>query len=193
MISITSTVMIAIVIIRFVAILHEYQQQGPSYLNSQDKAKGAVPTSHPLQRFHAPIHIPLTLQHGRPCMLYGFPLYLQIRQSIPSNPLGLIRNPLRIPQPLTAPIQPVRATQQLLPLLQLLIARIRRIIIVPVAGAKEGGFVGGEGFELALARVDVGLMVPDAGVDGGAGVGGDVLLLEAHLGELLPLNCQRSS
>ena len=27
-------------------------------------------------------------------------------------------------------------------------------------------------------------MVPDAGVDGGAGVGGDILLLEAHLGEL---------
>ena len=70
-----------------------------------------IPTRHPPQRLHAAIHIPLALQHGRPCMLNRLPLYLQIGQRAPPNLIRLVRDPLAVPQPLAAPVQSVRPAQ----------------------------------------------------------------------------------
>lgn len=139
-----------------------------------------IPTSHPPERLHTAIHIPLTLQHRRPCMLNCLPLYLQICQRPPSNIFRFIRDPLTIPQPLTAPVQPVRSAQQLLALLELIV--FSRVI--GVAGAEEGGAVVGEGFELAFGGVDVRFEVAEAGIYAGTGCGGDVLFLDAHHVEL---------
>ena len=113
-------------------------------------------------------------------MLNRLPLQLQIRQRPPPDILRLVRHPLAIPQPLTAPVQPVGPAQQLLALLELVV--LGRV--VRVAGAEEGGAVVGEGLELALRGVDVGFEVAETGVYAGAGGGGDVLLFDAHHGEL---------
>lgn len=43
------------------------------------KFKEEIPTRHPPQRFHAPIHISLTLQDCDPRTLYLLALHLQIR------------------------------------------------------------------------------------------------------------------
>lgn len=152
--------------------------------NSSDRSGGVkgmkLPTRHPPKRLHTAIHIPLTLQHRRPRMLNRLPLYLQIRQRSPSNILRLIRHPLTVPQPLTAPVQPIRSAQQLLALLELVICGR----VVGVAGAEEGGAVVGEGFELAFCGVDVGFEVAEAGIYTRAGCGGDVLFFDAHHVEL---------
>ena len=113
-------------------------------------------------------------------MLNRLPLYLQIRQGPAPNILRLIRHPLTIPQPLAAPVQPVRSAQQLLALLELVVFGR----VVGVAGAEEGGAVGGEGFELAFGGVDVGFEVAEARVYARAGGGGDVLFFDAHHVEL---------
>ncbi len=68
-----------------------------------------IPTRHPPERLHTAIHIPLTLQHRRPRMLNRLPLQLQICQRAPSDIFRLIRYPLTVPQPLTAPVQPIRS------------------------------------------------------------------------------------
>ena len=144
----------------------------------------AIPTRHPPERLHAAIHIPLTLQHRRPRMLNRLPLNLQIRQRVPSNLLRLIRHPLAVPQPLAAPVQPIRSAQQLLALLELVdFGRI-----VGVAGAEEGRAVIGQSFELAFGGVDVGFEVAEAGVYAGASCGGDVLFFDAHHVELLKIS-----
>ena len=113
-------------------------------------------------------------------MLNRLPLQLQIRQRPPPDILRLVCHPLTVPQPLTAPVQPVGPAQQLLALLELVVfARVVR-----VAGAEEGGAVVGEGLELALRGVDVGFKVAETGIYAGAGGRGDVLLFDAHHVEL---------
>ena len=93
-------------------------------------------------------------------MLNRLPLNLQVRQRAPANILRLVRDPLAVPQPLAAAVQPVRSTEELLALLELVVFGR----VVRVAGAEEGGAVGGEGFEFAFGGVDVGFEVAEAGV-----------------------------
>ena len=109
-------------------------------------------------------------------MLNRLPLQLQIRQRPPSDLLRLVRHPLAIPQPLTAPVQSVRPAEQLLALLELVVFGR----FVGVAGAEEGGAVVGEGLELPFRGVDVGFEVAEARVYAGTGGGGDVLFFDAH-------------
>ena len=113
-------------------------------------------------------------------MLNRLPLYLQIRQRAPPDILRLVRHALAVPQPLTAPVQPVRPAQQLLALLELVVFGR----VVGVAGAEEGGAVVGEGFELTFRGVDVRFEVAEARVDARAGCRGDVLFFDAHHVEL---------
>ena len=42
--------------------------------------RNLLPSSHPPQRLHTPVHIPLTLQQRIPRMLYNLSLPMQIRQ-----------------------------------------------------------------------------------------------------------------
>ena len=156
--------------------------------HSQEQEIGEqIPTSHPPQRLHAPIHIPLTLQHRLPRMLNCLPLQLQIRQRAPPNILRLIRYPLTVPQPLRAPIQSICARKQLLALFQLVVLPV---VVIAVSVPEESFTVVGEGFELAFRGVDVGFVVPEAGVEARACGGGDVLFFEAHLVELSKRRCQ---
>jgi len=147
--------------------------------NPKEPGRKELPTRHPPQSLHTPIHIPLTLQHRRPRMLNRLPLHLQVRQRIPSNPLRLMRNPLTIPQALRTPIQPIRPREELLTLLELFVRW--GVAVEPV---EEGGAVRGEGFEFAFRGVDVGFVVAEAGVQLCARGGGDVGFFEAHLVEL---------
>lgn len=98
-------------------------------------------------------------------MLDRLPLNLQVRQRAPANILRLVRDPLAVPQPLAAAVQPVRSAEELLPLLELVVFGR----VVRVAGAEEGGAVRREGFELAFRGVDVGFEVAEAGVQARAG------------------------
>lgn len=68
--------MIATVIIRFVAIL--FVRQSLHHCSGQS-SREEIPTRHPPQRFHTPIHISLTLQDRNPRTLYLLALHLQIR------------------------------------------------------------------------------------------------------------------
>lgn len=136
-----------------------------------------IPTSHPPQRLHTPIHIPLTPQYSRPRMLNRFPLQLQIRQRVPSDTFRLVRYPLTVPQPLATSVQPIRAREELLPLFQLMVFAA---FIIAVSVAEKRFPVVGEGFEFALCGVDVGFVVAEAGVYEGAGGGGDILFFDAH-------------
>ena len=76
---------------------HPIQQSVHSSLIRMGYNGSKLPTSHPPQCLHTPIHIPLTLQHRLPRMLNRLPLQLQIRQRPPPNILCLIRNPLTFP------------------------------------------------------------------------------------------------
>merc|ERR1712080_610729 len=92
------------------------------------------------------------------------------------NVLSLERYPLTLAQPAAAPLQPIRATQQLLPLLQLLIAR--RVVRVPVTEQRR--LVALEALKLTLRGVDVALVVPEALVDFRLRVLRNVRFLQAH-------------
>ena len=82
----TSTVMIATVIIRFVAILHETvsfmaQASQSGIRDFKDVSEGGwgeqnLPTRHPPQRLHAPIHVAFALQHRNPRVLNRLSLHL---------------------------------------------------------------------------------------------------------------------
>lgn len=92
-ISSTSTVIMQTVIIRFVAILPSIsisllKTASPTGLRDD------LPTRHPPQRLHTPIHIPLTLQQRRIRMLNRLPLPMQIRQRTRPNRLCIIRERL---------------------------------------------------------------------------------------------------
>ncbi len=120
MIRSTSTVIIATVITRFVAILAESSAR-PSSFSYHHNIREQVPTRHPPQRLHTPLHIPLTLQQAPPRMLNRLPLRMQIRQRPPPDILRLQRDPLALPQPVRATIQSVGAREELLPLLELVV------------------------------------------------------------------------
>ena len=113
------------------------------------------------------------------------PLPAQIGQRVASNILRLERDPLAIPQPSRAPVQPVRPAQQLLPLLQLLVARAA-LGVIAVAGTEEGFAVGGEGREFAFLTVHVCVPVAETLVDLAFLRCGDVFFLDAHLIQLYP-------
>lgn len=113
-------------------------------------------------------------------MLNRLPLRMQIGQRIPPNILRLERDALTVAQPLRAAIQAVRAGEQLLPLLELVVGGR----VVGVAVSEQRAAVVGEGFELAFAGVDVGFEIAEALVDFAADGGGDVLFFDAHLVQL---------
>lgn len=113
-------------------------------------------------------------------MLNRLPLPVQIGQNVPPNIFRLQRRPLGALKPCRTALQSFSARQELLALLEML---VHRFVGVPVA--KEGFAVIGKGLELALDLVDVGGVVPEAHVHFGAGRGWDVLLLHAHLVELV--------
>lgn len=136
-----------------------------------------IPTSHPPQRLHTPIHIPLTLQHRLPRMLNRFPLQLQVCQRASSDIFCLICYPLTVPQPLATPVQPIGAREELLPLFQLMVFTA---FIIAVTVTEQRFSVIGEGFEFALCGVDFGFVVAEARVYEGAGGGWDVLFFDAH-------------
>ena len=118
----------------------------------------SIPTRHPPQRLHTPIHIALALKNRQARMLDLLSLQLQIRQGPASNLLRLVRHPLALAQALGAAIQAVGAREELLPLLQLLVCAG----VVGVAVSEQGFAVRGEVFEFALAGVDVGFEVAEA-------------------------------
>lgn len=112
-------------------------------------------------------------------------LLVEVGEGGGADGLGLVGEGLAVAEPPRRPVQPVRAAQQLLPLLELEVRRVGRGRgVVGVAGPEEGGAVVGEVAQLALVAVDVGFVVSEALVDLGARGRGDVLLFEAHLAEL---------
>jgi hypothetical protein len=170
----TSTVMIAIVTILFVAILGKIRQHKSCSIASPQARQ--IPSRHSLERLVAPVRVPLTLQKSTPRVLNDLALARKIRQRIAPNILRLERQPLALPQPPTAPLQPIRAAQQLLPLLQLIVPR--RVVRVPLAEQRR--LVVLQRLELALRAVHVALVVPEALVHFDFEVLRDVGLLQAH-------------
>lgn len=84
-INITSTVMIAIVISRFVAILSHYQ-----YSSKKHSVHKSLPTRHPPQCLDTPISVPFALTQHIPSMLNSFSLPSQVSKRIPSDFLSVI-------------------------------------------------------------------------------------------------------
>jgi hypothetical protein len=117
MISRTRTVIIATVIIRFVAIL----QIMLARTLLQSGTGKSLPTSHPPQCFYTSVHIPLTLQQRSISMLNRLPLPMQIRQRTRTNSFRLVCKSLTVLQSLRRPVQPIRSRKKLLSLLKLYI------------------------------------------------------------------------
>lgn len=178
--------MIAIVIIRFVAILHSKAQRQQVCLfrcaiSGEERAEGAIPTSHALQGLYTRVDISLALVQIHPRALDRLPLLLEVRQGVAANVLRLQRDPLAFLQPLGTALQPLRPREQLLPLLQMMVHAVR---VVGVAVAEKRLAVVRERLEPALQLVDVGRIVAEPDVDFRPGCRGDVLLLHPHLIEL---------
>ncbi|KAI7922132.1 hypothetical protein M0657_003740 [Pyricularia oryzae] len=153
--SITKTVMMAMVIIRLVAILR----------------RQTIPTRHSPKGLDAPVDVALALDEDLGGVL----------------DLGALREGVAVLQPPAAAVQPIRAPEQLLPLLQLHVRRRRaaaprRVVLVPAA--KQRGPVAGQGVKSAPHGVDVRLVVAEALVHARARARGNVLLLlQPHLAE----------
>lgn len=173
MIKITNIVIIAIVIIRLVAILVIVSPH--LQVNSMD----LLPPRHAPQRLDAPVRIPLTLQQRFPRMTNRLPLPRQILQNPRPNTLRLIRNPLCLRQSPTTPRQPLRPGQQLLPLLQLLIHRV-----IGISVPKQRGAVASEREQFSLDAIDIALVVAEALVYFRALRGGDACFFHLHRGDL---------
>ena len=114
-------------------------------------------------------------------MINHMSLAMQISQRARANILRVVRQPLAIPQPLRRPVQPLRARQQLLPLLELHVPTAR---VVGIARAEERGTVMRQVLQAPLGGVGVSLVVAEALVYFRARGGGNVRFLEAHLVEL---------
>lgn len=147
-----------------------------------------LPTRHPPQRLDAAIHVALALEEGLARVLDALALGVEVGEGGGADGLGLVGEGLGGAQALRGAVEAVGAGQQLLPLLELEVARARAGV-VGVARAEERGAVVGEGPQLALGLVDVGLEVAQARVDLVAARRGDVLLLQTHLAELFWFGC----
>lgn len=105
-------------------------------------------------------------------ILNHVPLLVQVRQRAGANLLRLERDALALAQSLAAAVKALGAGEELLPLLELCIVPVGRL--VGVAVAEECFAVVGEGFELARQGVGVGGVVAIARVDFAAEGGGDI-------------------
>lgn len=161
--------MIAMVITRFVAILVKtgilenllmharssvYRQRGRK--EEQRKKKGGkgkkkkkqgkrgkrgreLPTRHAAQGLDAPIDVGLALEEAVVDVLDAAALLGELAERVGADGLGLVGEGLRRPQPLRAAVQPLRAGQQLLALLQVRVRPARGgVVVVPVAPAEQG-------------------------------------------------------
>lgn len=107
-ISKTKTVMMAMVITRFVAILKTPHISTHRFLLGTGRQKNVLPTSDPLQALYAAINIALALVQNPGGMIDRLALLLQLRQRAGSDRLGLIRQRLASFESLCAAVQPVR-------------------------------------------------------------------------------------
>jgi hypothetical protein len=182
----TNTVMMEIVITRFVAILRKAKSVSQPYPPQAGRGKEALPTCHPPQRLDTPVHEALALEQPVMGMLDGLALSMQIGEGARADGLGLGGEGLGGLEALGGAIEAVGSRKQLLALLELEVVRAtaRAGRVVGVAGPEEGGAVVGQGAELALVGVDIGFVVSEALVYFGPRRGGNVLLFEAHLPEL---------
>src|ERR1700730_3043184 len=98
MISSTNTVIIAIVITRFVAILSSLKSV--QFNHNWHKGNKISPTRHPPQRLHAPVHIALTLLQIAMCVFNYIPLLMQVCKGASTDVFGLQRYSLGLPQSL---------------------------------------------------------------------------------------------
>ena len=100
MISSTSTVIIAIVMRRFVAILPPESKASQSITTTtESRTWDILPSRHAPQRLDTPVNIPLTLQQIPMRVLNDIPLLVQVRQRTRADLLRLQRYPLRLTQP----------------------------------------------------------------------------------------------
>jgi len=139
---------------------HPKPRLANQFMQAPSMAKGSLPTGHSPQRFNTSINITLTLLQPRPRVLNHLPLLIQIGQRIPPNIFRLQREPLTVLQPRRTALQPLRPTQQLLPLLQMFILRVIRVPI-----PKQCLAIIRQRLELTLRLVKLGGVVAEPHVD----------------------------
>lgn len=103
MISSTSTVMMAMVITRLVAIL-ETPCQHISYSLTGAATKNVIPTSDPLEALDATVDVTLALVQDPGGVVDNLALLNQLRKSVGSDGLGLMSQRLAGLEPLCAAI-----------------------------------------------------------------------------------------
>lgn len=98
-----------------------------------------LPTRHAAQGLDAPIDVGLALEEAVVDVLDAAALLGELAERVGADGLGLVGEGLRRPQPLRAAVQPLRAGQQLLALLQVRVRPARGgVVVVPVAPAEQG-------------------------------------------------------
>lgn len=142
--------MMAMVITRLVAILQKRRKKKVScdlpQFYQHPLSKGNRPTGHAPQRLNAPIDITLALPQHALGMQNGLSLLMQIRQGRRADSLRLVSEGLRGLQALGRAIEALGAREELLALRELDVGvggGGRVLGVVAVAGAEEGGAVGG--------------------------------------------------
>jgi hypothetical protein len=98
MISSTNTVMIAIVITRFVAILSSLKSV--QFNHNWYKGNKISPTRHPPQRLHTAVDIALALLQIAMCVFNHIPLLMEVCQRASADGFRLQRYSLGLPQSL---------------------------------------------------------------------------------------------
>src|SRR5690242_2936681 len=146
MMSSTRTVMMAMVMMRLVAMLHAISIPSSKHGSNghpsdrrisstrQEENKGQYsPSRHAAQRLDTPIGVALRLEQGAPCVFNRLALAVQVAQGAGANLLRLEGYPLALAQTVGAAVQAVGAGEELLALLELGIAAMLRVVGVAAA------------------------------------------------------------